>query len=457
MGLAKKVLDLIRRERLIADGDRVLLGVSGGADSVALFHLLREISSFLTLQLGVAHLNHMLRGAESDRDEAFVSALAEREGVPCYVERVNVKVLAASKGLSVQQAGRDVRYEFFKSVAAAQDYGKIAVAHTVDDQVETFLLRVAKGTGLKGLTSIPIKRENIIRPLLRTSRADIEAYLRHKGALFVEDSSNQSIAYERNFVRHRVVPLMEHLNPGLRKAVVSLLNDLTAINRIMEDEVRAFLHRSLRRADGGYIVNIADLRALSEEARFRVYSSAVAGLDRRTILQRRQGELIERICFGQGPNAAVSLPHGLRVLRSYGELHFAKTPDRTPVTDVFPIDLGVHYLHTLNTTLTLANLDAREVEIGDDRSIGFFDFDKIGNLTVRTFRDGDRFIPLGMKQVTKLKDFFIGQKVDRRARRHIPLLLSDDKIIWVIGHRIDERFKVEPSTTRILKVVALNQ
>ncbi len=453
MGLVSKVLDLVRREGLVVDGDRVLIGLSGGADSTALFHILRELSSAIGLTLGVAHVNHMLRGAESERDEAFVRGLAEAAGLPWYVVHVDIRAMAASRGLSRQEAGRDARYGFFRSVAEAEGYTKVAVAHTMNDQVETFLLRVVKGTGLKGLASIPLARGNIIRPLLETSRTDIEAYLRQRGIAFVEDSSNESIAYERNFLRHRVIPLLEELNPGLRRAVAGLLGDLVSINRSLEEQVEAFLRFSVRRTADGTIVSIARLRGLSEEARFRIYSSLVLELDGRVLLQRRHGALIEHICSGPAPGALVALPRGLRAMRSYGELRFAKAALRPAVRNTFSVRLGLNPIPDLGIALTISIVEAGREEVRGDGSTALFDADRTGLLSVRTFREGDRFMPLGMTRETKLKDFFMGRKVPRSERRDIPLLLSDGKIIWVVGQRMDERFKVGPATARMLKVV----
>jgi tRNA(Ile)-lysidine synthase len=449
--LATTIRDFSEREGLLRPGDRVLVGVSGGADSTALLHILLEITPGMTLGLGVAHVNHLMRGAESDRDEAFVRRLAEREGLPCYVERADVKAAAASSGLSVQQAGRRIRYDFFSRMAAAGGYGTIAVAHTMDDQVETFLLRVVKGTGLRGLAAIPLKRDNIVRPLLMTSRAHIEAYLRRKGISHVEDSSNRGLAYERNYIRHRLVPPMERLNPAVREAVVNLLTDLRAVNDSIEGDVRSFVTRCVRRDDEGIAADTGALAALTEEVRFRVYGALAAELDERVLLQRRQGRLVDGIVFGAAPNAAVHLPMGLRARRSYGHLRFSAGPDPDEVTDLFPVRLGFNDLPPLNCALTLAVAEKEEVQLGGDPATAYLDMDRLESLTVRTFRNGDRFVPLGMKKPVKLKDFFMGQKIDRQARRRIPLLLSGHAIAWVTGRRIDERFKVGPATTRVLR------
>jgi tRNA(Ile)-lysidine synthase len=178
------------------------LGISGGIDSTTLLFVLLEIQKTIDFELGLAHINHMLRGKESERDEEFVRELAGRLCLPLYVERVHVKEIAVEKGLSIQHAGREARYSFFNGILRQHGYNKIAIAHNLDDQIETFLLRAMKGTGLKGLSSIPIKRDAIIRPLLNTYRTDIAEYAARHAIAFVEDSSNSKTVYERNYVRN---------------------------------------------------------------------------------------------------------------------------------------------------------------------------------------------------------------------------------------------------------------
>ncbi len=187
MDLVRKIKKIISQDGLIAEGDRVLIGCSGGIDSVTLLFVLREISHELSFELGIAHVNHLLRGEESDRDEDFVRGLADRFSIPCYIRKVNVKDEARKAGKSLQHAGRDIRYCFFDEMAEQLNFNKIAIAHNLDDQVETFLFRIIKGTGIRGLSSIPVKRGRIIRPFLTIYRSEIESYVETRTIPFMED------------------------------------------------------------------------------------------------------------------------------------------------------------------------------------------------------------------------------------------------------------------------------
>lgn len=241
MDVEETVRRVIRDERLIEPGDKVLVAVSGGVDSSTLLFLLNRIRKDLTIDLGVAHVNHGLRGEESERDEAFVRGLAERLSMTCHVIRADVPGYSREQGVSIQHAGREIRYRYFADVCDTHGYRKIAVAHNRDDQVETFLLRVIKGSGLNGLSSIPIKRDRIVRPLLCTYRSEIEAYARKLSIPFVQDSSNLKEAYERNFLRMRIVPLLSRLNPRFREKILLLLSDITAVDRFFDEEAGQFL------------------------------------------------------------------------------------------------------------------------------------------------------------------------------------------------------------------------
>ena len=245
MNLVYKVKKTIEKERLVERGDRVLVGISGGVDSASLLHVLVKIAKEIGFDLGAAHLNHLLRGEESERDEEFVAALAGRLAIPLYIRRVDAKKYADDKGLSIQHAGRDLRYGFFEEVADGHGFNKIAVAHNLDDQAETFLLRMMKGTGIRGLSSIPIERGRIIRPFLHIYRSEIEDYAKNNSITFVHDSSNDKTVYERNFVRKRIIPLMEQLNPLLKEKIIALLDDLTAINHRYNEAAEGFVREEM--------------------------------------------------------------------------------------------------------------------------------------------------------------------------------------------------------------------
>ncbi len=450
----EKVLRVIREEKLINPGEKVLVGVSGGIDSSVLLFLLDKLKSEFPFGLAAAHVNHRLRGEESERDATFVLELCTSLSVPCHSTSVDVEAYARTRGISLQHAGRDVRYDYFEQISADYGYEKIAIAHNRDDQVETFLLRLLKGTGIKGLSSIPIKREKIIRPFLYTYRSEIEAYASHSQIPHVQDSSNTKDTYERNFLRNRIVPLMEQLNPQFREKVLLLLRDLTSINAVFNDEAERFLAKEQRIEDDDIHIGTTALGRLHPETRFRIISRTLARLEPAFIALREHVLLVEKSLSSRRPNNIVSLPHGIKVKRTYGDLVFTHrdVPMRTGGT--FDVKPGENRIVPLGIALDVDLVDERPVQFPGNRLIAFFDAGKIARLTVRTFREGDRFVPLGMERSTKLKDYFISRKIPSERRRSIPLLLSDDDIIWVVGERIDERYKLTHHTKRFLRVSA---
>jgi len=453
MDLVDKVVHTLKEGALINKADRVLLGASGGMDSTALFHVLIEIAKRMRFELGVAHLNHMLRGKESQRDEAFVKRLAKKHGLPFYAKRVHVREYAKKEGLSLQHAGRDARYDFFKEISRIHGFNRIAVAHTMDDQIETFILRLIKGAGIKGLSSIPVRRENIVRPFLNIPRSEIEEYVRTHSISYVEDSSNAKLAYERNFVRKKILPVMVKLNSDARDMIFNLIQDLRTISGHFEKKAQRFIIEEVESAGAAFSVNKEKFKELDGEIQFRVITSLCFELEPSFVPLREHVKLVKKIIDGRRPNLSVQLPKKIKVKKIYDRLIFAKEVPAFPIKEMFAVGVGENTLHVLRKKLTIRVLEGKGFRFSEDENAAHFDNDKIGKLRVRTFREGDRFFPLGMKDSVKLKDFFISRKIPREERRHIPLLLSNDDIIWIIGYRIDERYKVGHDTRSIMEVM----
>lgn len=453
--LVREVIKTVVQENLIEKNDKVLLGISGGIDSTTLLFVLREIQKSISFELGLAHINHMLRGRESERDERFVKKLAGRFHLPLYIKQINIEKIALEKGLSIQHAGREARYHYFDEVIAQQGYNKIVIAHNLDDQVETMLLRALKGTGLRGLSAIPIKRDAIIRPFLNTYRTDITEYANFHGISFVEDSSNNKTVYERNFLRKEIFPVLEKLNPLFKEKLFFLLKDLTYINKLFEEKSKTFLKRNTKNIKGDISLNIDNLNKIDDETKFRVISDIITSLEPAFIPLREHFHQIQNILSVNKPNLVATMPHGIRVKKIYDHLLFTKKPLPLPIRETFSISLGKNILKAFALTLHLSQSRKIIKTFSKSKNIALFDSEKLGNLTIRTFVSGDRFIPLGMKEKIKLKDFFISSKIPKEMRKTIPLLLSDNDIIWVVGLRIDERFKITKNTKNVLKVRAV--
>jgi tRNA(Ile)-lysidine synthase len=455
VNLVNKVKKIIGKEKLIEAGDNVLVGVSGGIDSTTLVHILFEISKKIDFKIGLAHLNHQLRGEESNRDEKFVEELAEKLSFPIYIKKADVKVHAKSRGISLQHAGRDLRYAFFEEVVNKHGFNKIAVAHNLDDQAETFLLRMLKGTGIRGLSSIPVKRDMIIRPFLDVYRFEIEEYVGKHSILYVKDSSNDKIVYERNYIRKQVIPLMESRNPLFKEKIIMLLQDITAINNLYHSKAEEFLKKEQKIENEDIFFEIDALKDTDEETRFRVMVSAFAKIEPAFIPLREHARLINNVISSKKPNLMLAMPQGIRIKKVYNRLVFTKKPMLTKITNIFPINSGENRIEPFGLMLDVSMvLQEGGAPHSSDKYIAHFDGDKIKALSVRAFINGDRFAPLGMRNHIKLKDFFISQKIPKEERRHIPLLISGDDIIWVIGYRMDERYKITETTKKVLKIMA---
>lgn len=454
MNLLQRVSEVISEKNLIGEGDRVLVAVSGGPDSVCLFHILYEIKEQKRFDLFLAHINHGLRGDESLRDEDFVRKLAERHRVRFHVERVDVKKYALEHGLSLQQAARTLRYKSLFFLADEYGYEKIAVGHNMDDQVETFLLRLVKGTGIRGLKSIPIMRGKIIRPLLPFQRREIEDYLREKKIEYVEDSSNRDPAYERNYLRCVVLPLLSRINPRFREKIVALLHDLTFVNEMFDQRAKEFFDLKVKFDNHQVSSSREELKNLDHETRFRVLAHMVSYIDCDVILQRKHANLIESILFSPKPSSSVRLPSGICAETVYGDFFLKRISEQKPIEGPFPLKEGENLLQAFSIKVTVSRfLKSSDFSPHTENPlIAHFDADKTKNLEVRTFREGDRFIPLGMRDEIKVKDFFIKRKVPKGERRRIPILTSDGRIVWIVGHRIDERFKVTEETNSVLRI-----
>jgi tRNA(Ile)-lysidine synthase len=468
--LDRLVDEALTKHGLIAEGESVLIGVSGGPDSVALVHLLLDRAPARRLHLGVAHLNHQLREG-ADREEEFVRQLAADLGLPFHGQRADVRAWRARHRLSLEEAGRQVRYAFFEQMCTAKGYAKIALGHHADDNAETLLLHLLRGSGRLGLSGIPAIRAGItIRPLIFATRSDITEYLRTRGIPYVSDPSNTDDAFFRNRIRQRLIPDLERdYHPGLR----AILSRTALILRAEEDWLDGLvapMYASLLTADGQGRVGLAApaLGRLPLAAARRVVRKALSevkhDLRRVTFAHVEQVLELARRTTDAGP---LHLPGRVHV-RRLGEVIVvsrAQEAGRRPLPDETPHDFeyrlaGCGSLKILETGdcihLSEATVAAVPELAGRSPQTAFMDMAAVEfPVIVRNFRPGDRFSPLGMTGTQKLKKYFIDHKVGRSERRRCPLLISRGRILWVAGHRLDHRAGVSRQTRRVLRAELL--
>ena len=470
--IESKVRRAVERGALWSPGATVVAAVSGGADSLCLLGTLdalrrRGIPS-APGRIVVAHLDHRLRGAEGEADAAFVAELAAALGLECVVGREEVAALARREKRSLEDAARRARYAFLRRVADEVGAERIVTGHTRDDQAETVLMHLLRGGGLAGLAGMAPLAGDIARPLLDVTRAETEAYCAARGWTPRHDASNDDPAFLRNRVRLTLLPLLERENPHLRDTLARNAALIAADAAYLDALARDAWDRTVTSSSGDAIsFDLAALQALPSPLRTRLLREAQRRLtgDEGEGLEARHVEAAgEYIQSGQS-GAARELPGGLRMVRDRETLTMARAPhadrDRdgdTPLIEPVALPVpGEVALPELDLRLRARLLDAEDLPKGalrgDERNVAYAAADQIGQmLTVREWRPGDRFRPLGMAHEKKLQDYFTDAHVPRAARAHIPLVLDGERVIWVAGRRLDDRVRVTPQTRRVLEL-----
>jgi len=459
--LPSQVLAFIQEHQMFQPGDRVLLGVSGGPDSMALLYLLNRLKQTWRLSLGVAHFEHGLRDGESQQEAAWVAEQAAILGLPCYQERGEVRHYAQRHKLSLQVAARQLRLAFFARLRQELDYPKLALGHTADDQVELFFLRLLRGAGPEGLKGMwPYSPTGVVRPLLGIAKAEILAWLDHEGLPYCQDSSNLSRKYRRNQLRLDLLPeLLRHYNPRLKEAVWRTQALLQEQEDYLAQESARQLALLRQEIPGDKLqLDLERFLILHPYIQKRVLRLALGGASRKlTDLTWRHLHAALALCQNKTGGREISLPGGWRLAREGGHLvlHCGSSQPRPTGEFVLPCqDQGT--FSGLGWTLKWSTYPAKPVAVqAATPQMVLMDRKKVEfPLVLRPVRPGDRFQPLGMAGTKKLQDFLVDAKIPRRQRPFFPLLLSQGQIIWVVGQRLADPVKVTPQTTTILQINA---
>ncbi|MBM3156996.1 MAG: tRNA lysidine(34) synthetase TilS [Chloroflexi bacterium] len=461
--LPQRVSKLIREQKLAWRNEHLLVGVSGGPDSVCLVHVLAGLRRNLDLKLHIVHLNHMLRGAESDADSKYVSALARKLRIPATIEARDVKAYQKKHRLSLEEAAREVRYTFFAEVALSLGSDSVAVGHTADDQIETILMRLIRGTGLAGLRGMqPLSNLRladgsclrVIRPLLQVRREETEAYcLAHKLSPRT-DSSNLLPDRLRNRVRSQLMPLLRRYNPDIDEAVLRLASAASVDMAYIEEEIAKLRGSVVKERQEGIVIDKKGFSRLAPAIKRHLLRSAIQRLlgDLQDIEAVHIENLVEAMAKPAGKR--LSLPRGLSFYTYYdhGLITTAKK-SHCPL----PVLEGEHRLKIPGETelygwmVRSRILSRRPEAIREAKWRACLDLDVAGKeLAVRGRRRGDRFQPLGMESSKKLQDFMVDAKIPRAWRDNVPLVCSSDRILWVAGWRIDHGARVTEETKRVL-------
>lgn len=433
--MLEQFLNHIGQNDLCDKSDAILLAVSGGVDSMAMLYMFQEAG----YRIGVAHCNFQLRGKESDADEDFVRQVCKELDVPFFSRRFETEAYAWENTLSIQMAARELRYAWFEELLIKHTYRCLATGHHFDDSMETILLNLTRGAATDGLAGIPLKNGNVIRPLLFATKKQIEKYAIAKGLVWREDQSNLTDDYQRNFIRHQVVPKLKELNPSLE------LTWQSGIEKIHGD--LALLHQAFEEWKNQFISESAERITIQKNAfvSFPKGGSLLWRYIKNFGFNFEQSKEIVASLFGQPGKRFISSSHLLVVDRELliitvlqHDWHEVVINERESQFQLGPWQLSQELAAKLPDIVN-------ENEAFVDRStLGF-------PLTWRKWKAGDVFFPLGMEHKKKLSDFFIDKKVSMADKELVTILESEGKIVWVAGHRVDDRFKVTPKTTSILK------
>ncbi len=443
--------DFVRRHGLILPSDRVIAAVSGGIDSTVMLRLLCSLRSSLRFDLSVAHVNHRLRGAESDGDEALVRATAAELGLECHLHGSPTDIQHGGSGGGVQERAREERYRFFDSLRAPSGRTRVATAHHRDDNAETVLFNFLRGSGVAGLSGIPLERSDglVIRPLLFAGREEIVHYARTHDLRHREDSSNAGTGYTRNALRHDLIPLIEsRVNPGLRQTLARTSRLFAGLETYIAQEVEKIL---------------PGVTAPSGRAEVRLHADRLRPLPpflKESILLRMakifvpsgigSSHVLALIALLDArPGAACHLLKNLHVCRE-GEILVLR--GEAPAGDAFdvPVTIGESYDFE---TFAFSSSPATEVHPGATPLEEYVDGDTLASdLRIRSWAEGDWFIPLGMSERKKLSDYFVDRKISIADKRRVPLLVSGDAIVWICGERLDDRFRIVSGTERIVRL-----
>ena len=451
-----KVIQTIEKYHMLEQGHGVLIGVSGGPDSISLLHILKSLEERLQLRLMVVHINHLLRGRDSDDDERYVKELCREWNIPCKAYRIDIAGLSKALGVSLEVAGRKARYGTFHRIKKEYQLDRIALGQHGDDNAETIIMRMIRGTGPKGLSGIsPLREDGVIRPLLYCTREEIEAYCRENGLVPRVDKTNLEPIYFRNRVRLEIIPYLEGYNGQFKTNLRNMSELIREQQEYIDSQMTRLWNRNIKNRDGEIIIPIAWFEELSQFEKKEMLRRSIKGVKRnlREIEYKHIQLVLEMLEREDNTTWVLQLPENIRVEMQYQSLIIKDKREEASGAFQHPLVIGGStYIPELDLECSV-RLEKRE-QVGIIKSSpqkGYFDFNKVGDqLVLRNRRVGDRFWPSGSYGSKKLKDFFIDLKIPRSERDRIPIIANPDHILWVAGYRVDERAIVDSSTQDVL-------
>lgn len=448
--LHQKAIRFVKANKLISGGENVLVALSGGADSVFLLDFLYSFKSLFKISIGAFHLNHSLRGAEAARDSSFCGLLCEKYQVPFYYKKRNVASYAKKHGYSIEEAARAIRYEELGLIAGKDRFDLIATGHIIGDNAETIFLNLIKGAGLNGLSGIPAKRGNIIRPILGLSKEEITEYLIGKGIEFKTDSTNEVADFDRNFLRINILPqIRARLNSSLDQTLLKTARTLSFYRNFIEENfVTPYAEELLASGNPFVELPLNSFREVNEVLQARILQEICVRKFDILISSERITEVLSLI--DKQPGRCIQLEGSVTVLRERKglKIFLQKEQDFTPL-NVIP----GKWAEAGEIKLLIEQIKKGDVVYtpGRDEEIAGFEA-KPQYFHLRRWKDGDKFYPLGMKGMKLISDFLTDERVAASERKKQLVLTAGNKVVWLVGKRIDNRFKVTGSTKYFFRV-----
>lgn len=453
------VKENILEKNLIVEGDNILLGLSGGPDSVFLFHNLRKFKEILNFNLYASHINHMYRGEDAIHDEEFVRELCNKYNIKLFVKRKHAGEYAKELKVTEEEAGRILRYSFFKENLSRVGEGKIAVAHNLNDQAETVLQRIIRGSGIDGLSAMTFKNENIVRPMLNVTKSQVLEYLHANNYEYCIDKTNLHDIYGRNKIRLNLIPYLEKdFNPNIQNSLFRMSEAMERDKKIIDKYVDLkFKEVLLEKQNQKVILSLSTLKELDRGESGRIIRRAVEEIKGNTVnLEMKHVDYALEFIKNGTTGKKINLAEGFTIEISYDNFIINMNRNKNVENNKefqYNIELNSPlYIPEVNKTMILKKIDVTEFNNQDKDSVSL-DFDLIkGMLVVRNRKSGDSIIPCGMTGSKKIKDIFIDLKIPKDERDNKLIIADDVNILWLEGFRIHNSYKVSNSTKNILNI-----
>ncbi|MBT8380300.1 MAG: tRNA lysidine(34) synthetase TilS [Ignavibacteria bacterium] len=445
--IEQKVLKLIDENHLIEKNDKILVALSGGGDSVFLLHFLLKFKRRLGVHFSAFHLNHKIRGEDAKKDEKFCKKLCDENSVELFTVVKVVKGYAKKNKLSVEEAGRILRYKELNKIAGKKSFNKIATAHNASDNAETVLLNLIKGAGSKGLSGIPVQRDKIIRPMLSLTSDEIRNYLIKKKINYRLDASNLNIDYERNYIRNKIIPELKKLNPKVEEKILSSSKIIKELRGAIEEHVESAIRNSINSSKVILRISLKKLNKLEKSFWNEFFKSAIERKFKIDLSAKNINDLT-KLTESQS-SKKINLSNKIIATRerefiSIGSSNLQEQKiiqKKIKAGDSVDVNGYIFQIEQVKTDAVKTSHKKNIEYISADKAKSFFQ--------LRSWKDGDRFYPLGMKGSKKISDFLIDEKVSSSQKKKQLVLTNDGKIVWVVGLRIDERFKITSQTKKV--------